>query len=114
MKKIICLLLALVMCLSLCACAATTVVDGEEVEILDSYFAVIERQGNDYLVYDMNTKVVYYLESGSDYSQLSPYQMYQDGALYGAVYENGQIVAKPYAMGITEEMIENYLNGLFG
>lgn len=113
MKKIVCLLLTLVMCLGLCACS-TTVVDGEEVEVLDGYFAVIRREGNDYLVYDMETKVVYYLESGSDYSQLSAYQMYQDGAIYGAVYENGQIVAKPYAMGITEEMVENYFNGIFG
>ena len=42
MKKIICLLLALVMCLGLCACAVTQVVDGEEVKIVDYRFGVIE------------------------------------------------------------------------
>ena len=113
MKRIICLFLILTMLLCFSACSTTTI-DGKEVKVLDGYFAVIEQQqGNDYLVYDINTKVVYYLESSSECSQLAPYQIYQDGALYGAVYENGEIVPVSYAMGITEEMIENYFNGLF-
>ena len=115
MKKIICLLLALVMCLGLCACAVTQVVDGEEVKIVDYRFGVIEELdlGN-YLVYDIQTKVVFYIETAGHGGYLSPYQIYQDGALYGAVYENGEIVPVPYAMGITSEMIDSYIGKIFG
>ena len=115
MKKIICLLLALVMCLGLCACAVTQVVDGEEVKIVDYRFGVIEELdlGN-YLVYDIQTKVVFYIETAGHGGSLSPYQIYQDGALYGAVYENGEIVPVPYAMGITSDMIDSYIGKIFG
>ena len=73
MKKIICLLLALVMCLGLCACAVTQVVDGEEVKIVDYRFGVIEELdlGN-YLVYDIHTKVVFYVETAGHGGYLSP------------------------------------------
>ena len=114
MKKTVCLLLALIMCLVLGACAVTQVVEGEEVKVVDYRFGVIEELdlGN-YLVYDLHTKVVFYIETAGHGGYLSPYQIYQDGAIYGAVYENGEIVPVPYAMGITEEIIENYFNGLF-
>ena len=115
MKKTVCLLLALIMCLILGACAVTQVVEGEEVKIVDYRFGVIEELGlGNYLVYDIYTKVVFYIETAGDGGYLSPYQIYQDGAIYGAVYENGKIVPKPYAMGITEEMIDNYIGSIFG
>ena len=114
MKKTVCLLLALIMCLVLGACAVTQVVEGEEVKVVDYRFGIIEELGlGNYLVYDIHTKVVFYVETAGHGGYLSPYQIYQDGAIYGAVYENGEIVPVPYAMGITEEMIENYFNGLF-
>lgn len=113
-KKIICLLLVLVTCFALCACAITTrVIEGEEVEIADHCFGIIEEldHGN-YITYDIHTKVVFYLENGQG-GYLAPYQIYQDGAIYGAIYENGEIVPVPYAMGITEEMINNYSSNIF-
>ncbi len=106
MKKIVCLLLVLIMCLGLCACAVTQVVEGEEVKVVDYRFGVIEELdlGN-YLVYDIHTKVIFYVETAGHGGYLAPYQIYQDGVIYGAVYENGEIVPIPYAMGITWDMI---------
>ena len=115
MKKTVCLLLALIMCLILGACAVTQVVEGEEVKVVDYRFGIIEELGlGNYLVYDIHTKVVFYVETAGHGGYLSPYQIYQDGAIYGAVYEDGKIVPKPYAMGITEEMIDNYIGSIFG
>lgn len=106
MKKIICLLLVLVMCLGLCACTPTQIVDGEEVKIIDYRFGVIkELELGNYIVYDVHTKVVFYIESGGHGGYLAPYQIYKDGAIYGAVYENGEIVPVPYAMGMTWDMV---------
>lgn len=106
MKKIVCLLLALVMCLGLCACAVAQVVEGEEVKVVDYRFGVIEELGlGNYLVYDIHTKVVFYIEAAGHGGYLAPYQIYQDGVIYGAVYENDEIVPVPYAMGITWDMI---------
>lgn len=115
MKRTICLLLALIMCLVLGACAVTQVVEGEEVKVVDYRFGIIEELdlGN-YLVYDIHTKVVFYVETAGHGGYLSPYQIYQDGAIYGAVYENGEIVPVPYAMGITSDMIDSYIGKIFG
>lgn len=115
MKKIVCLLLALVMCLGLCACTPTQIVDGEEVKIIDYRFGVIEKLAlGNYIVYDVQTKVVFYIESAGDGGYFAPYQIYKDGAIYGAVYENGEIVPVPYAMGITSEIIDSYIGKIFG
>lgn len=115
MKKIICLLLALVMCLGLCACAPTQIVEGEEVKIIDYRFGVIEElELGNYIVYDIHTKVVFYIESAGHGGYLAPYQIYKDGAIYGAVYENKEIVPVPYAMGITSELIDSYIGKIFG
>ena len=114
MKRIICLLLALVMCLGLCACAPTQIVEGEEVKIIDYRFGVIEElELGNYIVYDIRTKVVFYIESAGHGGYLAPYQIYQDGAIYGAVYENKEIVPVPYAMGVTSEMIDSYIGKIF-
>jgi hypothetical protein len=107
MERIVCVLLALVMCLGLCACATTQIVDGEEIKIVDYRFGIIEELdlGN-YIVYDIQTKVVFYIETAGHGGYFTPYQIYQDGVIYGAVYENGEIVPVPYAMGITIDMLE--------
>ena len=111
MKKIICLLLALALCLSLCACGSK-IVDENGVEkktFLDEYGMISHNwEYNYYIVYHLQTKVVYIYREG-----FSPYQIYQDGVIYGAVYENGTIVPAPYAMGITWDMLSlasKYLN----
>lgn len=115
MKKIVCLFLALIMCLSLCACTSTQIVEGEEIQITGHRFGVVERldYGN-YIVYDVYTKVMFYIETGGHNGYLAPYQIYKDGAIYGAIYENGEIIPTPYAMGITGEMIDNYIGNIFG
>lgn len=114
----ICWLIILIIALcvgTLAACSATQIVDGEEVKIIDYRFGVVEElELGNYIVYDIQTKVVFYIESAGHGGYLAPYQVYKDGAIYGAVYENGEIVPVPYAMGITEEMIDNYIGSIFG
>jgi hypothetical protein len=106
MKKIICVLLALVMCLSLCACAKTTIVDNTERTILRNVFVVLEEfSSNDYIVFHKDTNIVYIFDNDGYGGYLCPYQIYKDGVIYGAVYENGEIVLVPYAMGITWDMV---------
>ena len=103
MKKIVCLLLALVMCLSLCACGSK-VIDENGVErqtFLNEYGIIfLDWEYNYYMLYHLETKVVYIYREG-----FSPYQICQDGVIYGAIYENGEIVPVPYAMGLTWDMI---------
>lgn len=102
MKKIIiCFILAISIMLGLCACYPTTVDEqGVERTILNS-FVIIHEQGEigsrTLVVYHQATKVVYYLETTSHGDYLSPYFIYQDGALYGAIYQDGKITPVPYA-----------------
>ena len=108
MKKILCMLLALIVCLGLCACG-TKVIDenGREFDTLYNGKFVILEEDWDYssrIVYDPETKIVFYHQGGHG-GYLTPYQIYQDGVIYGAVYENGEIVPAPYAMGITWDML---------
>ena len=103
MKKIVCLLMALVMCLSLCACGSTGIDENgvETKTFLDEYGIISHNwEWNYRIVYHLQTKVVYIYREG-----FSPYQIYQDGVIYGAVYENDEIVPVPYAMGITWDMV---------
>ena len=98
MKKIICLLLALVMCLGLCACAQTVIVDNTERAILRNKFVVLETfYDSEYIVFHKDTNIVYIFDNDGYGGYLCPYQIYQDGMIYGAVYENGSIIPTPYA-----------------
>lgn len=103
MKRFVCILLALVMCLGLCACG-NKVIDENGVEreaFFDEYGIISHNwEYNYYMVYHLQTKVVYIYREG-----FSPYQIYQDGVIYGAVYENGGVVPKPYALGLTFDML---------
>ena len=107
MKKIICLLLVLVMCLSLCACSSQTViVDNTERTILRDKFIVLETfHPSEYVVFHKDTNIVYIFDNDGYGGYLCPYQIYQDGVIYGAVYEDGEIGPLPYAMGITWDMV---------
>ena len=107
MRKIVCLLLALVLCLSLCACGTKVIENGKEYKTLyNGEFVILEEDLNysNRMVYDPETKIVFYHQGGHA-GYLTPYQIYQDGVIYGAVYENGKIVPAPYAMGITWDMV---------
>ena len=106
MKKIICLLLVLVMCLGLCACGKTVIVDNTERTILRNVYVVIEKfSPGEFLVFHKDTNVIYVFENDGYGGYCVPYQIYQDGVIYGAVYENGEIVPVPYAMGVTWDMV---------
>lgn len=117
MKRIICMLLALVMCLGLCACGGTTTTNKDNVEVsgwgpyiyirnTDGFFDDVVSNGY-WLGYHRDTRVVFELYGvGSNLGTIVPYQIYQDGVIYGAVYEDGEILPIPYAMGITFDMIK--------
>ena len=102
MKKIIvCLILIFTIILSLCACQEVIVDEGKERTVHDGTFVEIKSNlhGCNYIVYDKNTKVVYYLETAAstDGGHLSPYLIYQDGYIYGAIFQDGEIIPVPYA-----------------
>ena len=101
MKKVICLFLILVMCVSLfCGCYSTTDENGKEVDGYYDFVIIRKMTDFNWIVYDKNTSVVFYMEKDSYGGYLTSYQIYQDGMLYGAIYEDGKIVSKPYAMAL--------------
>lgn len=103
MKKIICLLLVLVICLGLCACGGKVIDEnGIERKAFLNEYGIISHdwEYNCYIVYHLQTKVVYIYREG-----FSPYQIYQDGVIYGAVYENDEIIPVPYAISITWDTV---------
>ena len=102
MKKfIICFVVVISIMLSLCACQEIIVDEGKERIVHDGTFVEIKSniESCNYIVYDKNTKVVYYLETSSstDGGHLSPYLIYQDGYIYGAIFQDGEIIPVPYA-----------------
>ena len=123
MKRFVCLLLALVMCLGLCACGATTT-NEQNAEVYgwgpyiyirntDGFYDDVVSSGY-WLGYHRDSKVVFEIcGAGCNNSMIIPYQIYEDGVIYGAVYENGEVVPKPYALGLTFDMLglaSEYLN----
>ena len=108
MKKIICLVMATILILLLCcACSEKDM----RTEPYGSFVLIeqINEPRTDYLAYHKDTKIVYEINS----LYFIPYQVYKNGVIYGAIYEDGEIKLVPYAMGLTDEMIKEYLNGLF-
>lgn len=98
MKKILTLLLALTLILSLCACAPQETIDGREYEVLDNNFMIVkEYEYGTYLVATKDTGVMYVLETYGHGGYLSPYFIYKDGAIYGAVWIDEEIVPVPFA-----------------
>ncbi len=115
MKRIICFILMLVMCASLfCGCYSTTNEYGAPADGYRDFVIIRKISDYNWVVYDKTTSVVFYMEHGTHGGHMTPYQIYQDGALYGAVYENNEIVPTPYAMGVTSEMIDSYIGKIFG
>jgi hypothetical protein len=97
MKRIVCLILTLTICLSI-LCGRGTTYNENGVEVNGYYnYITIKDLDVDHVVYDRNTFVVFYLQKNSYGGYLAPYQIYQDGMIYGAVYEDGNIVPVPYA-----------------
>lgn len=113
MKKIICIVITIILIFLLC-CGCN---EKETEPGTYGSFVLIEQINEpreDYLVYHKDTKVVYEINSLNYHKQsFIPYQVYKNGVIYGAVYEDGEIKLVPYAMGLTDEMIKEYLNELF-
>ena len=103
MKKFICFALILILLIgSLCACTPVVVDEGAERKIFDNTFiAITNYDGVVYdhcVVYEKNTKIVYHLETAvNNGGYLSPYLIYQDGYIYGAIFQDGEIKPVPYA-----------------
>ncbi len=99
MKKIFVLLLTLMLILSLCACAPQETIDGRKYEVLDSNFLIVqEYEYGTYLVAMKDTGVMYVLEAYGHGGFLSPYLIYEDGAIYGAVWIDEEIVPVPFGV----------------
>lgn len=99
MKKFICFALILILLIgSLCACTPTIVDQGEERSVFCGSFVFIEKRtmGNS-IVYDKDTAIVYYLKHSGHGGHLSPYLIYQDGYIYGAIFQDGEIKPVPQA-----------------
>lgn len=96
MKKIIIVLLCVFILLALCGCRKTITSGGKERTLHDGVFAEIENYStNCLLVYDINTRVVYYYDGAGYY--ISPYLILDGGALCGAVFEDGKIIPITFA-----------------
>lgn len=99
MKKIFALCLALMLILSLSACTPQETINGREYDILDSNFIMVkEYEYGTYLVATKDTNVMYVLETYGHGGFLSPYLIYEDGAIYGAVWIDEEIVPIPFAI----------------
>lgn len=95
MKKTFILLLVFILALGLCACIPQETTDKQ---VIKDYFIVIEECGyNIDLVAAKDTGVVYLLDSCGNIGYLSPYLIYEDGAIYGAVWINDKITPIPFA-----------------
>ena len=99
MKKfIVCFVLVISIMLGLCACYPKTVDEqGVERTVIDGFVIISTINDFNHVVYNQTTKVVYYLESGTHGGYLAPYFIYQDGAIYGAIFQDGEIIPVPYA-----------------
>ena len=99
MKRfIVCFVLVISITLGLCACYPTAVDEqGAERTVMDGFVVISTINNFSHVVYNQTTKVVYYLELETHAGYLSPYLIYQDGALYGAIFQDGEIIPVPYA-----------------
>lgn len=99
MKRFIaCFILIISIMFGLCACYPKTVDEqGVERTIMDGFVVISATKNDRYIVYDQTTKVVHYLESDSYNGYLSPYLIYKDGYIYGAIFQDGEITPVPYA-----------------
>ena len=100
MKKIIvCLILVISIMLGLCACYPK-IVDEQGIErtVMDGFVVISTINNYNHVVYNQTTKVVYYLENEETHGgYLSPYLIYKDGYIYGAIFQDSEIIPVPYA-----------------
>ena len=110
MKKIICLVMATILTL-LFYCGCSEKDTGPETYGSFVFIEQINEPQTDYLVYHKDTKIVYELNRlYTNQQNFIPYQIYTNGVIYGTVYEDGEVKPVPYAMGLTDEMVKEYLD----
>lgn len=99
MKKIFVLYLTFMLILSLCACASQETINGRKYEVVDGNFMIIKKYDyGTYLVATKDTGVIYVIETCGERGFLSPYLIYEDGAIYGAIWIDEEIVPIPFAI----------------
>lgn len=95
MKKVISILiLVIIIGILLCGCSHKTYTDGSKTDLYGKFVVIREDtglQGDIYLMYDKNTKIVYLNIGNNHHSGLSPYYIIVNGkptiAIYGVNYE---------------------------
>ena len=98
--KYLTIVLTLLFVMGVFAGCGTTVVDSDKVERVVMYDRFVKITDSGYWVdevYDIDSHVVYYLQYGGHGGFLSPKLIYQDGAIYGCIYENSEYIPVPYA-----------------
>ena len=114
MKKFVCIVMVIILTLLFCCGCHEKEETGPETYGSFVLIEQINESREDYLAYHKDTKVVYEINSLYRHKQnFIPYQVYKNGVIYGAVYEDEEIKLVPYAIGLTDEMIKEYLNELF-
>ena len=98
MKKIFALCLALILILNLNACTPQETIDGREYDIIKSNFIIVkEYEHGTYLVAAKDTNVIYFIDRYGDEGFMSPYLICEDGAIYGSMWIDEEIVPVPFA-----------------
>lgn len=101
MRKIVSVVLVLAICIGLlCGCSHTINEKGVEV-VGEGRYVFLERIDNGdnvWISYDKETKIVcLYDDSGYNTGFRGYYYIYENGAIYGSIYENGEIKPVPFA-----------------
>ena len=100
-KKVFVLMFVGIICVGLlCGCGTTTNEHGVKVEGAGRFVFIADTNDDftNHLAYDKETKVVYFYDEGGYNSGVySPYFMYENGSIYGAIYEDGKIIPVPFA-----------------
>lgn len=88
-----------VVCL-ICFFALNIVACSSDNEIHSIYMIIEEEAPSVHLVYDNNTNIVYRIIGNQYDGGFVPYLINDNGIIYGAIYENGEIVKAPFATTI--------------
>lgn len=112
MKKFICMVLAVILSLGLCACHRTANENGEKVKGIGNYILIEETSDGNWLTYDKNSMLCYDINSPYSNSRtITPHLTVQDGMVYYTLYDNGELVPAPTAIFTDSmfQMIKNWL-----
>lgn len=99
-KNVLAVLLLIISISMLCGCSHTINENGVEV-VGEGRYVFLERIDNGdnvWIAYDKETKIVcLYDNSGYNSGFRGYYHVYENGSIYGAIYEDGEIKPVPFA-----------------